>query len=151
MMPGGGLTRDRCAGLALTAIAAIVAWETSVLPIGSLARPGPGYLPLALAAIMAGLGLIIAWRGGGSRMAEVSWPEAGHAIKLLGGCAGAALLLEPLGYRLTMFLLVLFFLGAVERRQPFATVATALGLSLGSFWLFANLLRVALPRGPWGF
>lgn len=133
------------------AFAVIIAWETRVLPIGSLARPGPGYLPLLLAAIMAGLGLVIAWRGGGPRVAELAWPEAGHAIKLLGGCAGAALLLEPLGYRLTIFLLVLFFLGAIERRRPFAAIATALGLSLGSFWLFADLLRVALPRGLWGF
>ena len=133
------------------AVAAIIAWETRVLPIGSLARPGPGYLPLALAAIMAGLGLAIAWRGGGPRVADLTWSEASHAIKLLGGCAGAALTIEWLGYRLTMFLLVLFFLGAIERRRPFAAVATALGLSLGSFWLFADLLRVALPRGPWGF
>lgn len=151
MNSGEGFTRDRCAGLALVAVAAIIAWETRVLPIGSLARPGPGYLPLALAVVMAGLGLAIAWRGGGPRFADLAWPEAGHVVKLLGGCAGAALLLEPLGYRLTMFLLVLFFLGAIERRRPFAVVTTALGLSLGSFWLFADLLRVALPRGPWGF
>lgn len=150
-LASSSFTRDRVAGLALVLIAAVVAWETRVLPIGTLRHPGPGYLPLALAVVMAGLGLLVAVRGGGPVLRDLRWPEAGHVVKLLGGCAGAALLLEPLGYRLTMFLLVAFFLGAIERRPPVAVIATALGLSLGSFALFADFLRVALPRGPWGF
>jgi len=39
----------------------------------------------------------------------------------------------------------------VERLRPWLTLALALGLSLGTFWLFDSLLRVPLPRGGWGF
>jgi len=36
------------------------------------------------------------------------------------------------------------------KKRPAVVVAVALGLSLGSFFLFSNLLKVPLPRGPWG-
>ena len=49
-----------------------------------------------------------------------------------------------------MIVLLAFLLGVMERKRPAVVVAVALGLSLGSFFLFSNLLKVPLPRGPWG-
>jgi len=68
----------------------------------------------------------------------------------LAGSAFAAFALERLGYRLTVIVLLAFLLGVMERKRPAVVVAVALGLSLGSFFLFSNLLKVPLPRGPWG-
>jgi hypothetical protein len=51
---------DVLAGLALIVIAAfgaVLAWD---LPIGSAARMGPGFLPLVLLAVLAGLGIVTA-------------------------------------------------------------------------------------------
>ncbi|KAB2911777.1 MAG: hypothetical protein F9K29_21765 [Hyphomicrobiaceae bacterium] len=147
-----GTSRDRLAGIVLVLVATIMASEAvRTLPIGSMASPGPGYLPLATAAALGGLGLLIAMRGGGPTLAALAWTEARHALLLLGGCAFAAAALNTLGYRLTMFLLVGFFLGIVERKHPLAALAWALGLSLGSFYLFSDLLLVALPRDAWVF
>ena len=147
-----GTSRDRLAGIILALVAMMMAWEAvRILPIGSLASPGPGFLPLATAAALGGLGLLIAIRGGGPTLAALAWTEARHALLLLGGCAFAAAVLNTLGYRLTMFLLVGFFLGIVERKHPLAALAWAVGLSLGSFYLFSDLLLVELPRGAWVF
>ena len=44
-----GLRGDHVAGLVLVAIAAFVAWENRVYPLGSMAAPGPGSVPLLLA------------------------------------------------------------------------------------------------------
>lgn len=147
-----GTSRDRLAGVVLALVAMVIAWEAArTLPIGSLANPGPGYLPLATAAVLGLLGLLIGVRGGGPALAALAWTEARHALLLLGGCFFAAVALNALGYRLTMFLLIGFFLGIVERKHPLAALAWALGLSLGSFYLFSDLLLVALPRGAWVF
>ncbi|MBM3573017.1 MAG: hypothetical protein FJX52_11795, partial [Alphaproteobacteria bacterium] len=105
----------------------------------------------ALAALLAVFGLIVAWRGVGPAVAMSHWAESAHVVKLLGGCAAATFVLEDLGYRLTVFLLVAFYFGWLERRHPIAAIIFALGLSLGTFALFAEALRVPLPRGPWGF
>ena len=145
-----GVGSDRLAGAALVLLALGIAWETRSLPLGSLSHPGPGYLPLALAVLLALLGAIVAMRGG-PELRSLDWTEARHAVMILAGCAFAALALEVIGYRLTVIALLVFFLGIVERRPPAAVAIAALALSLGSFYLFSDLLLVPLPRGPWNF
>ena len=145
-------TSDRVAGSALVLLAVVTAWETRRLPLGTLHNPGPGYMPLLLAIILAALGVVVVLYGGSSpRLAELRWLEARHAAAILIGCGFAAFALEWLGYRLTVVVLLAFLLGVMERKRPAVVAAVALGLSFGSFFLFSNLLRVPLPRGPWGF
>lgn len=145
------LTRDRVAGIALILVALAIAWEARALPLGTWRNPGAAYMPLLTAGLLGLMGALVALRGGGPPLAALEWPEARHAVLLLAACAFAAVALERLGYRLTTGLLVVFFLGVMERRHPLVAVAVALGLSLGSFYLFSDLLRVPLPRGPWDF
>ena len=58
--------------------------------------------------------------------------------------------LERLGYRFTMLVALLFLVWLVERRGFALAAVFALGMAFGSFYLFDTLLRVPLPRGPWG-
>ena len=46
-------TRDRVAGAAIFLFALYVMWEDRVLPLGTYHKPGPGYMPLLLAIILA--------------------------------------------------------------------------------------------------
>jgi putative tricarboxylic transport membrane protein len=154
-LPGGArlpfLNRDRIAGIVLVLVALAIAWESRALPLGTWRNPGAAYMPLLTACVLGLMGALVALRGGGPALRALAWPEARHAALLLAACAFAAWALERLGYRLTTAILVVFFLGVLERKHPLVTVAVALGLSLGSFYLFSDLLRVPLPRGPWGF
>ena len=145
------LTRDRVAGIMLVLAAATIAWESRVLPLGTWRSPGAAYMPLLTAAVLGLMGSVIALRGGGPPLRALAWPEARHAALLLAACAFAAWALERLGYRLTTAIMALFFLAVLERRNPVAAVIVALALSFGSFYLFSDLLRVPLPRGPWNF
>ena len=83
--------------------------------------------------------------------------EDEHMAKLPPGPRGPALYqglrytLEPLGYRLTIAALLLFFLGVLERRKPLVVAAVSIGFSTLSFYLIGDLLRVPLPVGPWGW
>jgi hypothetical protein len=80
----------------------------------------------------------------------VGWSEWRHAVAILAVCAFMALGLERLGYRLTIFVALAFLLGVVERQRLVTTAVFSVAFSAASFYLFAILLRVPLPRSPWG-
>ena len=144
-------TIDRVGGLALVGLALSVVWEAHKLPFGTLGNPGPGFTPTLLAVALAVFGILIVAVGGQSPpLGTLTWTEGKHAAAILGASAFTALTLERLGYRLTMLLVLVFLLGLVERKRPLTVAFLALFLSLGSFYLFSNLLRVPLPRGPLG-
>ena len=80
----------------------------------------------------------------------MGWSEWRHAAGILLACAFAAVMLERLGYRFTMTIVLLGLLGGLERKRPLFVLGFSLALALGSFFLFDTLLRVPLPRGPLG-
>ncbi len=145
------LTTDRVAGGALVVLALVVFWESRKLPLGSLRTPGPAYLPVVLAALLLAFGVLLVIVGGkASKVATVGWPEWRHAVAIFAVCAFAAWALERLGYRVTITVALAFLLGVVERKGIVFTVVFSLALALGTFLLFDTLLRVPLPRGPYG-
>jgi hypothetical protein len=108
-------------------------------------------MPVVLALALLGLGALVAGLGARApRLGEVGWREAPRALVTLAGGAFAALALERLGYRSTMLALLFFLTRVVERRGAWGALAFSLGMAWGSFYLFHSLLRVPLPRGPWG-
>jgi putative tricarboxylic transport membrane protein len=146
------MTIDRVSGSALLLLGLFVVWEGRVLPLGTHGQPGPGYLPLLLAILLVLLGGLLVLRGGGAPpLRTVDWSEAPHAVAILACTVFATALLESLGYRVTMIIILGFLLGVVERLRPWLVATLTLGLSLGTFWLFDSFLRVPLPRGGWGF
>lgn len=146
-----GVRSDVVSGIVIVLIALAVVWQNRAYPIGSLAEPGPGYMPLLIAAALGIFGLLITLRGGSSPLFNtVDWSEGRRGVVMLVACGVAVFALERIGYRLTMIALLVFMLGVVERKRPLPTVLVALGFSFLSYWLFATLLKVQLPRGPWG-
>jgi len=148
----GGLKCDQFSGLMLLALALYVGWENRVYPVGTLQEPGPGYLPLLLAVFLGVTGVLIALLGIKSEpLASIKWTETTRAVVILAACAAATFTLERIGYRLTMVVLLVFFLGVLERRRPLPVALVSLGFSLASFYVIGDLLHVPLPRSPWGF
>jgi hypothetical protein len=147
------MTTDRVAGIGLALFAALIleeSWRWR-LPLGTLAMPGPAYVPAMLAVALLVFGVIIAAAGREARaVAAVGWQEWRHAVAILAACAFTALALERLGYRLTIALACVFLVGVVERKSPVATLVFAVAMAVGTYWLFDTLLRVQLPRGPFG-
>ena len=147
-----GLRNDQLSGLMLIALALFVGFENRTYPLGSLQEPGPGYTPLLIAIFLGAMGLLIALRGASSpRFADTRWPEAKRALLILVACGVATYALEAIGYRLTIAALLVFFLGVLERRKPVWVATVSIVFSLLSFYLIGDLLRVPLPRGPWGW
>ncbi|MBI3452726.1 MAG: tripartite tricarboxylate transporter TctB family protein [Rhodospirillales bacterium] len=142
---------DRISGAVLLGLAVAIAWETRVLPLGTFGHPGPGAMPMALAFLL-GLCATMVIVGGGDAppLRAIRWQEGGHAAGILGSAAFAALALETLGYRLTILAILVFLLGVMERRSPVAVALASFGISFGTYFVFADLLKVVLPTGPWG-
>ncbi len=145
------MTLDRISGLCLLLLALFVAFETRVLPLGSHSNPGPGYLPLLLTSFLALLSLVLILRGKLSPpWRSIRWPERFHAGAIMACSFFAAFCLDPLGYRLTMVLVLGFLFGVLEKVKIGWTLVLAVGLAWGSFWVFDTLLMVPLPRGGFG-
>ena len=146
-----GLRSDLVAGIVIMLIALLVGWENRAYPLGTLPEPGPGYMPLMLAGALGVFGLLIALRAGTSPLFNtIDWSEGRRGIVMLAACGVAVFALERIGYRLTMIALLVFMLGVVERKRPLPALLVACGFAFFSYFLFATLLKVQLPRGPWG-
>ena len=145
------LTTDRVAGAALVLIGLIAAWESRRFPLGTIHRPGPAYMPTLLALLLIVFGVAVALMGSRSRhVSEVGWHEARHAVGIFAACAFSAWGLDHIGYRLTMAAVLVFLLLVLERKGVILTAVLTIAIAWGSFLLFDTLLRVPLPRGPFG-
>lgn len=146
------MTMDRVSGLALLGISLFVIIESRVLPFGTHSRPGPAYLPFILSSFLAAIALILIFYQGrvSPPLKTVKWNEGKKALAIIACCFFATFAIEPLGYKVTMILILGFLLGVLERMKIWWTLLWTLALALGSFWVFDTLLKVPLPRGGWG-
>jgi putative tricarboxylic transport membrane protein len=146
------VTIDRVGGVALAVIAIVWMWQASKLPLGSLQNPGPAYVPMLLAALLFVFGVLVLLTGGRARrMAEVGWAEWRHAVAILAVLGFMAFALERLGYRITVVVALVVLLLGLERRSWLTAAIFSVVFAAASFHLFAVVLRVPLPRSPWGF
>ena len=146
------MTIDRFGGGLLAALALFTLWEARKLPMGNLQNPGPAYMPTLLALLMLVFAVAIIALGRHSpTVAAAGWSEWKHAIAILAVCVFMALSLERLGYRISIFVALILLLGLLERRSLVTAGVFAAVFSGATFFLFSTVLRVPLPRSPWGF
>lgn len=147
-----GIKSDQVSGLVLALLAVYIGWLNREFPVGSLADPGPGYVPLLLAVGLGAIGLLVALLGGRSKpLFDIPWPEATRAVIILVACSVAAYALERIGYRLSILVFLVFFTGIIERKHPLTVILVSAGFSFASYFIIGDLLHVPLPVGPWGF
>jgi len=150
--PGVRRRADRVAGVVIAAVGGCIAWVSQEYPFGTLAEPGPGFLPFCLALIFALFGVVLAVAGGRCTEAHaIEFGEWRHVVTVLAALAASAFAIERIGFRALVLALLLFFLVVVERRNPFVAAAVAAAAAFGTFHLVNDVLRVPLPLGPWGY
>jgi len=145
------LTVDRVSGAAFALFSLLVLWESSKIPFGTLADPGPGALPILLGSTLLACSLVVMLASGGrERFDAIEWHDWRQGAAILGTLVFMALAMESLGYRFTIFLGLFVLVALVERKGWIAAALFAAAFSFGTFGLFHTLLRVQLPRGPFG-
>jgi putative tricarboxylic transport membrane protein len=147
---------DLVSGISVAAFGLYVTIESSRLAYVSEYGPGPGFLPLWL-----GIGLLIlavclmvshlvrpAAESGGKSASAVAMGRvlSGWLALML-----AVFLLPRIGFSLSLALLTVFLIVALEHRSRWTAIGVGFGLALGFYLIFVFALGLSLPVGPWGF
>lgn len=118
--------------------------------------PGPGFFPFWLSVIFGILSVVMFCQATFRRpepMPEDFYPSGTGYLRIgaiILTLVGTALLLEPLGFRLTMLLFYLFLLFVLGKQNVVVTMLVALTGSIGIFYVFVKLLKIPLPVGMLG-
>jgi hypothetical protein len=127
--------------------------EARKLRIGAIARPGPGFFPVVLAAALSlvCVALLVnavrARNGETAPGARLGWPKIAATMAALFVYAFA---LEHVGFVAATFALLLFFFKVLERRRWPVALASSLATALVTYLVFKVWLNVQLPAAPWG-
>jgi len=129
------------------------AWEWPYLAEDG---PGPGFFPLwtgiAITVLSAGVAFFHVYAVFKQQPVErTSWDGAARVLSGWAGLAVSIALLKPAGFVVSFLLLVLFLVIFIFRRRFITALAVGLGSCAGFWLLFAKVLNLQLPVGPWGF
>ena len=133
----------------LAAAGAFFVWQASLLDLGHVGLPGPGFFPLLLGVLLVIFGGVIGfsrWQSADSGTIELGHRDVLIAIACL---LTVPLLFERLGAYLTLGLFGTAMLVLIARVSLPRAIAAA-GLSMAACWgFFQLLLGLQLPTGPW--
>jgi putative tricarboxylic transport membrane protein len=144
------IRRDAAVAAVTLAFGAAALYASSKLPFGTVRSPGQGFFPWWTSAMLLMLALILLAQALTSRPSPVI-EERGRIAKvaaLLIVLGTYIFLLDPLGYPLCTFLLVLFMLRVTDPQRWTVALSIAAVSAFGSYIVFAIWLSVPLPRGP---
>jgi hypothetical protein len=143
---------DHVAGSAFVALGIGVLALSGDLPVGTLSFPGAGMMPKLVAGLMIVFGLLLVGRAGESApLASLAWGDLPHAARVVAITAIAIALYQPLGFIITMALLLFTLTFGAERRPVLAAAAFSAGVVALTYLLFAVVLKTPLEPGVLGF
>jgi putative tricarboxylic transport membrane protein len=127
---------------------AFLAWQASLLGLGDLAFPGPGFFPFLLGAVLLPVACVIgfdSWRSGSSLAVELRHRNVAIATAAL---LMVPLLFEPLGAPITLGLFGAASLILIGGISPLVAIPASALASIVCWYFFQVLLGVQLPAGP---
>lgn len=141
--------RETVIGLGFLAIAGFFVWFGSQLPMGTAARMGPGYVPVAAGALLGLFGVTILVQGrlrnSRERMPAVNWRGLGFVTA---GIVVFGVTLPVIGLLLASALLVLIGCMADRDVRLLPSLGLAAVLAAGAGLIFVGGLGMHLPLLP---
>jgi putative tricarboxylic transport membrane protein len=148
---------DRISGVFWLLFAIFISIESYRLGLGTLHRPGPGFLffwaSIALG-LMSIVILIRAWQSKKAGEPEASIFGKQNTQKIILVLASLflyAIFMETVGFILITLLLFIFLLGIVEKKRWVFTVFVSIVVTVAAYWIFEIWLKSQLPKGLLGF
>lgn len=152
----GMRTVDIAIGIFFVAFAGVVLTQSVQLEYYDRGIPGPGFFPILLACALALTGLLLVvsrLRGADADFGVFEGPsrsELRRALTVWLAIAIATAVMNLVGFLLTTGVLVAVLLLGVERLRTWTAVLTVILIPVVFYTVFAVLLKVRLPVGPWG-
>ncbi len=152
--------RELAAAACWVALGLVISLWSATFPFGTAEAVGPAVLPCACGLILVLLGSVHfnkVWRENAGIPERGLAPliPAGVAFRrvatTLGGMLVSALLLDLLGFIVTVFAMTLILLRGVQPQKWSMDILYALVISSGCYLFFRVLLNTTLPRGILGF
>ena len=141
------LRADHVAGAAFVIFGAAIIALSGDLPVGQLSMPGSGFLPMIVASLTIIFGLILILRAKESGpFSELGWGDGKHALMVTAITAVAIGLYEHLGFTITMLLMMVTLLIAIERRNPIRAGIYSIAIVLFTYVSFVYGLKTPLPE-----
>ncbi|MBI2297111.1 MAG: tripartite tricarboxylate transporter TctB family protein [Betaproteobacteria bacterium] len=146
----------QAATVALIVVFGFFAFESFHLSLRDALGPGPGFFPFWLGMLGAVLAVFLLTQLHLDRVdlgtEALVFDRAGvrNAVLVLVGLIVATALLEVVGFRLSMLLLIPYLLLVLGVRNWVAVGICAVAGSFGVYYVFFDLLKVPLPVGIFG-
>jgi len=147
----------QAAAVALLATFALFIFESWQLSLRDTLGPGPGFFPFWLGVLGAVLAVFLLTQLHLNRVdlgtEALVFDRAGvrNAVLVLVGLIVATALLDVIGFRLSMLLLIPYLLLVLGVRNWVTVGICAVAGSFGVYYVFFDLLKVPLPAGIFGF
>jgi len=155
---------DRITAIVLLALCVLWIRLAADLPFpvfARVAKMGPGHYPIAVAALLAILAVLLSWQtfrsekhtGPAEDDEEQSLDSRGFRHLIIGfGFFLVYVILVPLiGFVLASIVFVFCFIRLIGKFNYWLSSVLALGIPALLWTVFAYLLTVPLPKGPFGF
>lgn len=149
---------ERVAALAFLAGSVLYLGGAFAFPVGTMARPGAGYFPVVVGGFLCAVAVVFAAiafrrargpRSAGTREATIGGGPGRVRVMAL-GLVAFCLVLPWLGYPLAAFGLVALLLRRLGDTRWTVALGTGVVSAAVSYWVFAVLLSVPLPKGLLG-
>jgi len=148
---------DQITGIVMLVFSLAVMEGARRMPPSGTFGPGAGFLPFWLGVAMAALSIILlvsATREPAPVGGRATFPTGWKLLPIcetIGGLAAFILLLETLGFLLSIALLTAFLLRVVEREGWGTTLTVAVANAGALYIIFKVMLGVSLPKNTFGF
>lgn len=142
--------RDRWPAIFFFLLSLYICFESLHLGLGHWRKPGPGFFSFLAATALGCFALILLFHASkpeenrGLSPKQISW--RGKILCFL-SLFVFILLLDTLGFILTSFLFISFYLRVVERKGWRTAILTGVAIALASYGIFEICLQSQLPKG----
>jgi len=143
---------DRINSIIWLLIALFFIWQSAMIPVGGVHKPGPGFMPFWTAVILALLSLLL-WIDASLRKPE-------EEVKFLSGAGrwsgviwtvvpllAYAFLVEILGFIICTLILLFFLFRYIGQEKWWVAIAGTFLVTISAHLLFKVALKVQLPYG----
>jgi len=144
---------DRISGIFWLCFAVLMIIQSYRLGLGTLHKPGPGFLFFWVNIVLGIMSLVVlirAWvgkKGEGPQPAIFGRQNVPKIIFVLISLFLYALLMETVGFIPVTLLLFIFLLGIIEKKRWYYTAFVSIVVTVISYLIFETWLQSQLPRG----
>jgi putative tricarboxylic transport membrane protein len=148
---------DRISGVFWLCFAVLMIIQSYRLGLGTLHKPGPGFLFFWVNIILAIMSLVVlirAWAGKkqeGPQHAIFGRQNLSKIIFVMVSLFLYALFMEAVGFLPITLLLFIYLLGIIEKKKWYYTLFVSIVVTVISYLIFETWLQSQLPKGLLGF